>query len=241
SLFETTTKRIAARDCVTIGLTATPFTKGLGRHYDAVVTVRTLNQLTKDGYLAPFDAYAASEPDMTGAKTVAGEWTDAEAEKRAMPIIGDAVAEYLEKANGKKFIAFGVNVAHCQELQRQFLSAGVNCALCTYQTGDEERAEMVRQVRKPASYIRGLISVAALSKGFDVPSVECIIMCRPLRSSLAEHIQILGRGLRRDPDNPEKRCIVLDHSGNMLRFWQQMHDFFEHGVSELDDGKRKEK
>src|SRR5690606_31159384 len=61
------------------------------------------------------------------------------------------------------------------------------------------------------------------------------------RSSLAEHIQILGRGLRRDPDNPEKRCIVLDHSGNMLRFWQQMHDFFEHGVSELDDGKRKEK
>src|SRR5690606_19566577 len=178
SLFETTTKRIAARDCVTIGLTATPFTKGLGRHYDAVVTVRTLNQLTKDGYLAPFDAYAASEPDMTGAKTVAGEWTDAEAEKRAMPIIGDAVAEYLEEANGEQVIAFGVKVAHGQELQCQCRAAGGTCALYTYHTGDEERAERVREFRKPDSYLRGLISVGALPKGFDVPSVDCIIMCR---------------------------------------------------------------
>lgn len=234
-------KRILERNCVTIGLSATPFTKGLGKLYDAVVTVRTLNQLTADGYLAPYTIYAATEPDMTGAKTAAGEWTIDEAADRAMPIIGDAVAEYLKHAAGKKFIAFGVNVAHCEEMQRQFMAAGVQCSLYTYQTGDEERTAMVREFRTADSYLRGLISVAALSKGFDVPGIEVIIMCRPLRISLAEHIQILGRGLRRDPDNPEKCCIVLDHAGNCIRFWQQMHDFFEHGSTQLDDGKRKEK
>ena len=233
--------RIGKRDCVVIGLTATPFTKGLGKHYDRVVTVTTTNRLIEQKFLAPFRIFAASEPDMTGAKVVAGEWTDDAAAERAMPIIGDCVAEYLKHGNDKKFIAFGVNVAHCEEMQKQFLAAGVQCSLYTYMTGDEARTEMVREFRKPDSYIRGLISVAALSKGFDVADVEVIIMARPLKSSLAEHIQILGRGLRSDANNPAKVCTVLDHAGNCLRFWHQMRDFFEDGASELDDGKRKEK
>ena len=235
------TDRISKRDCITIGLTATPFTRGLGKFYDAIVTVTTTNKLIAEKYLAPFRIFAASEPDMTGAKIVAGEWTDEAAAERAMPIIGDCVAEYLKHGDGKKFIAFGVNVVHCEEMQKQFLAAGVQCALYTYRTGDEERTQMVREFRKPDSYIRGLISVAALAKGFDVADVEVIIMARPLRSSLSEHIQILGRGLRGDPNNPAKVCTVLDHAGNAIRFWNQMHDFFENGAGGLDDGKRREK
>lgn len=235
------TDRIERRDCVTIGLTATPFTKGLGKYYDAVVTVTTTNKLINEKYLAPFRVFAASEPDMTGAKIVAGEWTDDAAAERAMPIVGDCVAEYLKHGEGKKFICFGVNVAHCEEMQKQMLAAGVQCALYTYRTGDDERTEMVAEFRKPDSYIRGLISVAALSKGFDVSDVEVIIMARPLKSSFAEHIQILGRGLRAHPGNPEKVCTVLDHAGNCVRFWGRMNEFFEEGSSELDDGKHREK
>lgn len=241
TLNRATLERIARRDCVTIGLTATPFTKGLGKHYDAVVSVTTTNRLIADGFLAPFRVFAASEPDMEGAKVVAGEWTEAEAASRSMPIVGDCVAEYLKHGNGAKFIAFGVNVAHCEEIQRQMMAAGVQCGLYTYQTGDEERASMIEEFRKPDSYLRGLVSVSALAKGFDVEDVEVIIIARPLRNSLAEHIQILGRGLRRDPKNPEKVCTVLDHSGNVERFWQPMQEFFEVGATELDDGKPKPK
>ena len=231
--------RIDRRDVVTIGLTATPLTKGMGKHYDAVVTVTTTNKLITEKFLAGFRVFAASEPDMVGAKVVAGEWTDDAAAERAMPIIGDCVAEYLKHGENKKFIAFGVNVAHCEEMQRQFLAAGVQCTLYTYRTGDADRTEMVREFRKPDSYIRGLISVAALSKGFDVSDVEVIIMARPLKSSLAEHIQILGRGLRSHPG--KEICTVLDHAGNCVRFWDEMHDFFENGATTLDDGKRREK
>jgi len=231
--------RIDKRDCITIGLTATPFTKGLGKHYDAIVTVTTTNKLIAENYLSSFRIFAASEPDMTGAKVVAGEWTDEAAAERAMPIIGDCVAEYLKHGDNRKFIAFGVNVAHCEEMQRQMLAAGIQCSLYTYRTGDDERTEMVREFRKPDSYIRGLISVAALSKGFDVSDVEVIIMARPLKSSLSEHIQILGRGLR--SHEGKTVCTILDHAGNCDRFWNSMHDFFENGASVLDDGKRKEK
>jgi superfamily II DNA or RNA helicase len=238
-LDKTTLDRIQARDCVVIGLTATPFTKGMGKHYDAIVSVTTTNKLIDDGHLVPFRVFAASEPDMTGAKVVAGEWTDNEAAERALPIVGDCVAEYLKHGLNKKFVAFGCNVAHCEELQRQFMAAGVQTELYTYRTDDDARTAMVEEFRKPDSFIRGLISVSALSKGFDVPDVECIIMARPLKSSLAEHIQILGRGLRPHPG--KKDCLVLDHAGNTVRFWDAMHEFFEVGAVELDDGKKKEK
>lgn len=239
SLMKVVLNRIEKRDCITIGLSATPFTKGLGKYYDAVKSVTTTNKLIDDGFLANFEVYAASEPDMKGAKVVAGEWADSDAAERAMPIVGDCVKEYLKHGNGKKFIAFACNVAHCIALKDQFLAAGINVDLYTYRQEDEYREDLVTEFRKPNSMVRGLISVAALSKGFDVPDVEVIIMARPLRSSLSEHIQILGRGLRSHPD--KTHCTILDHSGNMKRFWNEMHIFLEHGVDTLCDGKPKEK
>jgi superfamily II DNA or RNA helicase len=114
----TVAERLAGRDTIVIGLTATPMTRGLGKLYDGIVTVITTNQLIADGFLVPFRVYAASAPDMAGAKTVAGEWTDKDAAERSMPIIGDCVEEYLRYGAGKKFIAFGCNVEHCEEMQR---------------------------------------------------------------------------------------------------------------------------
>lgn len=239
-LNKSVTRRIGARDCVTIGLTATPFTKGLGKHYEKVVSVTTTNALIKDGWLAAYQIFAASEPDMSGAKVDRfGEWTEGESARRSMPIVGDCVVEYLKHGREKKFIAFGCTVAHCEEMQRQFMAAGVQCALYTYRTGDDERKRMVEEFRKPNSYIRGLISVSALAKGFDVSDVEVIVMARPLRKSMTEFIQMFGRGLRSHPG--KEVCTLLDHSGNVLRFWDQMNDFFENGASELDDGRPKEK
>lgn len=241
TVHEKTVARTGRRDCFTVGLTATPFTRGLAKHYDAVVTVRTLDQLTEAGLLAPFKVFAPSEPNMAGAKvTKLGEWDDEEAAERAMPIVGDIVTEYLKHGEGRHFIAFGVNVAHCEEIQRQLLAAGILTGLYTYQTSDTERAQMLRDFQ-PGGHLAGLVSVAALSKGFDAPHVGVIIMARPLRKSLAEHIQILGRGLRIDPANPEKVCLVLDHAGNMMRFGGAMYEFFAEGASTLDDGKTKER
>lgn len=238
ALYKSAIKRIeTSAETRIIGLTATPFTRGLGRYYKALVNVTTGNKLTSEGFLVPFKVWAAKEPDMRGAKVVAGEWTDEAARERSLKIVGDVVAEYQGKGEERKFICFGVDVKHCEELQRQFIGAGINAALYTYLTMDEEREMTLREFRKPDSRIRGLISVAALSRGFDVPDVGAIIMCRPLKSSFAEFIQIMGRGLR---PSPEKRdCYILDLAGNFMRHYPAMVEFFEEGAQELDDGKPK--
>lgn len=202
--------KIALRETITIGLTATPFTKGLGRLYDVLINVTTTNTLIADKFLSPYRIFAPSAPDMEGGKIVAGEWEEKETSKRAMAVVGDCVTEYLKLSNGKKFICSAVDVAHVEELARQFMAAGIMCAAYTYKVKDEERADIVAEFRKPDSYIRGLITVTAASKGFDAPDIGVVIMARPLRNSLAEHIQFFGRGLRIHPSKME--CLVLDHS-----------------------------
>ncbi len=228
---------------ITIGLTATPFTKGLGKLFGGIVNVTTGNKLTNEGFLVPFKVWGAAEPDMEGVKVVAGEYVEDQTAERATRIIGDVVKEYQRHGNDGKAIVFGVNVAHCEELQRQALSAGIKAELYTYHTPDEARDYMLAEFRKPDSEIRWLISVAALSRGFDVPDVSVIIMCRPLKSSFAEFVQIIGRGLRAYPG--KKEVVILDLAGNFSRNGfektYQLEDFMQDGVNELDDGKPKPK
>ena len=181
--------------------------------------------------LGACSSFGATPPPFTGLSEAV--------QTRALKVVGDVVAAYIEKGEGRKFICSAVDTAHVEELQRQFLAAGINAATYTYKDREEDRADTVNEFRKANSTIRGLITVTAASKGFDVPDIGCVIMARPLRSSLAEHIQFFGRGLRIADGKLD--CIILDHSGNCARFWHEWNDFFEHGLAELDDGTKKKK
>jgi DNA repair protein RadD len=239
-LHKTVKERIEAGRGIVVGLTATPFTKGLGKHFKRVVNVTTTRWLIEHGWLSPYRVFSCAEPDMSGVKVNSmGEWDEKESSGKALEVVGDVVAEYLKHGEDRKFICSAVDTAHVEELARQFIRSGVNVATYTYLDKEEDRADTTLEFRKPDSNIRGLITVTAASRGFDVPDVSCIIMARPLRKSLAEHIQLLGRGLR--IADLKTDCKVLDHSGNMARFWVAMNDFFDNGLDKLDTGERKPK
>jgi superfamily II DNA or RNA helicase len=234
--------RMQSGSSLVVGMTATPFTKGLGKYFTAVVNVTTTRRLIEQGWLVPYRAFSCAEPDMSGV-TVSrtGEWDSSAASKKALTVVGDVVGEYLKHGEDRKFICSAVDTAHVEELQRQFLAAGINVASYTYRDEQEDRAETTAEFRRADSAIRGIITVTAASRGFDIPDLGCVIMARPLRKSLAEHIQLLGRGLRISPETGKKDCLILDHAGNMARFWQDTEDFFDNGLDQLDDGNPKKK
>lgn len=236
TLHSAVTEFIANTKAKVIGLSATPFTKGLGKIYSRVINAATMDELVKQGVLTPFRILSCVRPDMAGAKTSNGEWTAKDAGERGMAIIGDVVREWLEHARDAKTIVFGPTVAHCEKLLGQFKEAGVGAALFTSHTDDKERAELLEEYRKPNSRIRILISVEALAKGFDVPDVGCVVDCRPLRKSLSTFVQMLGRGLRASPGKTE--CLLIDHSGNIQRFANDFSDLYFNGISELDAGEK---
>jgi superfamily II DNA or RNA helicase len=224
-----------------IGLSATPFSAGLGKIFTNLINATTMHDLTESGVLVPMRIFSCTKPDMTGAATAGGEWTDKAAEERGMDIVGDVVTEWLNLAENRKTIVFGATIKHCEELAQQFISQGVMAAVFTSETTAKEREALLQDYRRPDSYIRVLISVEALAKGFDVPDVGCVCDARPLRKSLSTAIQMWGRGLRSSPDTGKKDCYLLDFSGNIIRFAEDFTEVFFNGLESLDSGDKLDK
>jgi superfamily II DNA or RNA helicase len=224
-----------------IGLSATPFSKGLGKIFSNLINATTMHDLTTSGVLVPMRMFSCKKADMAGAATAGGEWTDRAAEERGMDIIGDVVTEWVKYAENRKTIVFGATIKHCEEMARQFNDFGIMAAVFTSETTATERELLLKEYRKPDSYLKILISVEALAKGFDVPDVGCVVDCRPLRKSLSTAIQMWGRGLRSSPDTGKQDCILLDHSGNIVRFAEDFSEIYFNGLDALDDGEKLDK
>ena len=236
-----TIQHLRATSAAVIGLSATPFAKGLGQTYSNLINAATMAELVGQGILVPMRVLTCTPANMEGAETSGGEWTERAAAERGMQIVGDVVSEWLEHAGNRKTIVFGATIAHCEELCRQFVSAGVMAAVFTADTKPAERQEILADYKKPDSKLRVLISVEALAKGFDVRDVSCVVDCRPLRKSLSTAIQMWGRCLRASPETGKTDALLLDHSGNISRFKRDFEDIYFNGLSALDNGEKLDK
>jgi superfamily II DNA or RNA helicase len=231
-------------DVRVIGLTATPFTKGLGRVYENVISTVTTKELVEAKVLVPLRVFISKEIDMTDAKKVAGEWSQKEATERGIKITGDIVATWVRKTNeifGKpvKTIVFCSGVNHGADLAKKFSEQGYNFISISYRDDDEFKKDVIEDFSRPDTELHGLIATDILTKGFDVPDVMIGVSARPFSKSLSSHIQQMGRIMRR-ADNKEFD-VWLDHSGNYLRFQEDWEAVYHNGVDTLDDGKEKAK
>jgi superfamily II DNA or RNA helicase len=227
-----------------IGLTATPFTKGLGDLYTNVVCGATTSDLVGKKWLTPLKVYIAKEIDMTGAKKIAGEWAQDEVTERGMKITGSIVAEWEKKCNEvfgrpRKTIVFCAGVAHGADLVNQFADKGYNFVSISYKDNDEFKRAAIEDFAKPDTQIHGLIATDILTRGFDVTDVMVGVSARPFSKSLSSHIQQMGRVMR--THEGKDFALWLDHSGNYLRFQDDWDEIYEDGVKTLDDKGEKAK
>src|SRR6202035_6064052 len=61
-----------------IGLTATPWAKGMGRNYDDLLCPVSIQELIDEGYLSPLRVFVPHVPDLTGVRTIAGDFNEAD-------------------------------------------------------------------------------------------------------------------------------------------------------------------
>lgn len=215
-----------------IGLTATPWTRGLGKYWDDLIVAATTQGLIDAGYLSPFRVFAPSHPDLTGVKTVAGDYHDgqlSEAMQRGS-LVADIVTTWLERAERRPTLAFCVDRAHAKHVQQQFLASGVRCGYVDAHTSREERQEIAREFN--SGELEVVANVGVLTTGVDW-DVRCIVLARPTKSEIL-FTQIIGRGLRTAPGKDS--CLILDHSDTHLKlgFVTDIHH------EALNDGKPNE-
>jgi superfamily II DNA or RNA helicase len=224
-----------------IGLSATPFSAGLGKLFTNLVNATTMRELTDSGVLVPMRIMSCTKVNMKGAATAGGEWTDAAAQERGMEIVGDVVHEWIKHAEGRKTIVFGATIAHCEAMAREFNDAGIMATVFTAETTETERKEILDDFKAPDSMLKILISVEALAKGFDQRDVSCVCDVRPLRKSLSTAIQMWGRGLRASPETGKTDMLLLDFSGNIIRFAEDFEAVYHEGLDALDMGEKLDK
>lgn len=90
----------------------------------------------------------------------------------------------------------------------------IESAVVTGSTPKAEREELVQVFRD--GRLKHLINVGVFTVGFDVPELDCITLARPTMS-LALYYQMIGRGVRIDPNNPTKTLSVYDLAGCVER------------------------
>ena len=215
---------------------ASPFTEGLAEIYQEVASFVTTSELVEQKLLAPLKVFAAKEVDMTGAKKTYGEWSDGEAEQRAMKITGDVVNEWQKRTIeffGKpvKTIVFSAGVKHGQELAAEFQQAGFNFVSISYLDKEDEKEKIIAEFGKTDSSIMGVIATDILTKGADFPDVLVGISVRPFSKSFSSHVQQMGRVMRPFPD--KSFALWICHSGNFLRFYDDWVDLYYNGVDSL--------
>jgi superfamily II DNA or RNA helicase len=213
-----------------IGLTATPWAKGMGADglWNKLIVATTTSKLIDDGTLSDFKVFAPAHPDLTGVKTLAGDY-ELKGLGEAMDkknLVADIVSTWLERAKGLPTICFAVNRVHAKHLQEQFVQAGVFADYMDAYTDLEDRAQIVSRFASGKTKV--ICNVGVLTTGFDA-DVRCIILARPTKSEIL-YVQMIGRGLR--TADGKEHCLILDHSDTTLRlgFVTDIHH------SELDDG-----
>ena len=231
-------------DIKVIGLTATPFTKGLGTIYSNIVCGSTNGWLVDNKWLTPLRVFIAKEIDMTGAKKLAGEWSQDVATERGMKITGDIVQEWINKTNEvfgrpRKTIVFCSGVAHGADLVDSFARAGYNFVSISYKDDDEYKRQAIEDFARPDTEIHGLIATDILTRGFDVSDVMIGVSARPFSKSLSSHVQQMGRVMR--AHEGKEFALWLDHSGNYLRFRDDWDELYVDGVKDLDSKQEKAK
>ena len=197
-----------------IGLSATPWTKGLGKIFDDLIVVESTDSLIKNGYLSDFVAYGSTLLDLGGLKTTAGDYNQKDLGERVnkQKIVGDVVTTWLKRGEDRKTVCFAVNVAHSKAIVDEFKANGVTAGHIDAHSTSDERDEVLSA--HESGEVKVLCNVGITTKGWDSPDTTCLILARPTKS-LMLYIQMVGRVLR--VPSCGSNAVILDHGRNIER------------------------
>ncbi len=204
-------KLIEASTKWVIGLTATPYRLSKKEFFadifeDAIVAP-SFAELQDMGYLARIEYRHVNHADFSQVKIIANEYSQEEVSKivNTEKTIRECLEDYLKNGENKRAIAFGSTVDHAKEICRVANDMGITAELVVGET--KERKFIFERCEQGITQM--LVTVDALSKGFDLPAIKAVLLMAPTLSK-SRILQRVGRGAR--PYNNEV-CIVFDCVG----------------------------
>lgn len=175
-------------------------------------------ELIRDGYLCPIEYFAEDHEDLSELKvnSTGADFTTASLEKfwntKRLRRIAQAV-QYSD-ANNERTLVFCSSIRQATQAQALIEALGIASELVTGTTPLKEREAALN--RFSVGQTKHMLNVGVFTTGFDMPNLDCIVMARPTMS-LALYYQMIGRGVRIDPEKPSKVLQVYDLCGVVER------------------------
>jgi DNA repair protein RadD len=207
----------------TVGMTATPFrgngvwlTDGDEPLFTGIASRVSMRELLNAKFIAPLvppTKHIETRIDASHVGISNGDYKVGELSREVEKYLAKVAIEATRIASErKKWIAFTPSVANAESLSDKLNKQGIVSAVVCGETPKQEREDLIRQFKE--HQIHCLVTVLALSVGFDVPDVDCIIWCRPTKSPVL-YVQGMGRGTRIADGKDD--CLVLDFTDTVER------------------------
>lgn len=183
------------RDAHWLGLTATPERgdgTGLAPLWSEIVEGATYSELITLGKLLPCRVLRPDGYDNSA-------------------LAANPAQAYMDNTPGTQAVVYAATVKDAQNYVEDFASHGVKAACIHGAMPPEERGRILEAFK--TGQIQVITNVYVLTEGWDAPNAQTCILARGCGSA-GTYIQMVGRVMRPDPDDPTKtECILLDLTG----------------------------
>lgn len=197
---------------VVVGVTATPKRAdgvALDSVFQDIVYRKTYTDMMAAGYLVPVVSKAF---DLIPHAAKVGRGVDGDFAEGALGklMLGanapDKIVEaWRDHGERRKTLVFTPTVSVAKAVAAAFQDANVPAAWVSGAQALTDRRQALADLA--AGRVQVVANCAALSEGFDEPSVSCVIIGRPtMNESL--YIQMVGRGTRLHPESGKRDCIA---------------------------------
>ncbi len=228
---ETTYQKIIGKlreinpNLIVVGLTATPYRRGIGSLLNGGILDSMAIDLTTpewwkwfiaNGYLTPLHAKCpTAKIDVSGVAISNGDYAEGQLQAASDQAgLNEAIAREIAIAarTRKAALVFCAGVEHSEHMAQALTAAGVPTQAVHSKLTDEERDARIAAFK--SGRIKALTNNNVLTAGFDHPPIDLIGMCRATVSE-GLWVQMLGRGTRPAPGKND--ALVLDFVGNRPR------------------------
>jgi superfamily II DNA or RNA helicase len=121
------------------------------------------------------------------------------------------VDAYQKHAMGSQAVVYASSVAEAEKMAQDFVAEGIAADFVTGDTPDDKRKKILEHFS--SSKIQVVVNVYVLTEGWDAPCAQTCILARGCGSP-GTFIQMVGRVMRPDPNNPAKtECLLVDLVG----------------------------
>ena len=190
-----------------LGVTATPNRadfKNLGQYFETLAYEYTLPEAIRDGYLVPIQAMTIPlDIDLSNVAVQAGDFKASDIDSALDPYLYQIADEMMKYCADRKTVVFLPLVSTSQKFkdilnEKGFKAAEVNGS-------SDDRKQILKDFEDGRYNV--LCNSMLLTEGWDCPSVDCVIVLRPTKST-ALYQQMVGRGTRlyKGKDN----LLILD-------------------------------